>query len=187
MMKGIDLVKSDNALTVRAIAAIIFGFCLASCTNNSLPVPEAEYSTKIIGRWQGIVGNSKETMSINHDGTFVCQLQPTGFISNTLSQGVMGTVQGTWKITGAIITLKITGEENERLKNKSTSSTILAMKEDKLTLKSDRGDTSSFRRTRAFWFKSYRKTKADARGAQEASSQQPEISPKRRINERTNT
>jgi hypothetical protein len=109
-----------------------------------------EYSTKIVGRWQGTVGDSKETMSIDGDGTFVCQLQPLGFIANTLSQSVAGTIRGTWKITGAIITMSITGAENEPLRNRSASSTIVAFKGDELVLKSDRGETSPFQRVRAF-------------------------------------
>jgi len=134
---------------VRAIAVVVLGFCLASCVNNPTPVPEAEYSTKIVGRWQGTVGDLKETMSIDGDGTFVCQLHPMGFIANTLSQGVTGTIRGTWKITGAIITLRITNAENEVLRNRITSSTIVAFKEDELVLKSDRGETSPFQRVLA--------------------------------------
>ena len=148
-MKGVDLMKSNCTPWVRAIAVVVLGFCLASCANNSSTVPEAEYSTKIVGRWQGTVGDLKETMSIEGDGTFVCQLHPVGFIANTLSQRVTGMVRGTWKITGAIITLRITGAENEALKNKIASSTIVAFKEDELVLKSDRGETSAFRRVRA--------------------------------------
>ena len=149
MMKGIDLMKSVCTPWVRAIAVVVLGFCLASCAKNSSTIPEAEYSTKIVGRWQGTVGDEKETMSIERDGTFVCQLHPTGFIANTLSQGVSGTVRGTWKIAGAIITLRITGSENEHLRNRIASSTIAAFKEDKLVLKSDRGDTSPFQRVPA--------------------------------------
>ena len=133
----------------RAIAVAVLGFCLASCANNSSIVPEAEYSTKIVGRWQGTVGELKETMSIDGDGTFVCQLYPTGFIANTLSQGVRGTIRGTWNITGAIITLRITGEKNELLENRTASSTIVSFKKDELVLKSDRGGTSPFQRVRA--------------------------------------
>jgi hypothetical protein len=102
-----------------------------------------------VGRWQGTVGDLKETMSIDGDGTFVCQLHPMGFIANTLSQGVTGTIRGTWKITGAMITLRITGAENERLRNRMVSSTIVAFKEDELVLKSDRGETSRFQRVGA--------------------------------------
>ena len=72
-----------------------------------------------------------------------------GFIANTLFPSATGTVRGTWKITGAVITLAISGAENERLMNKSASSTIVAFKEDELVLKSDRGETSPFKRVGA--------------------------------------
>jgi hypothetical protein len=146
MIKGVDLIKSHCSPWVRAIAVVFLGFCVASCANNSSPVPEAEYSTKIVGRWQGTVGDLKETMSIDGDGTFGCQVHPMGFIANTLSQGVTGRIRGTWKITGAIITLRITGTDNERLRNRIASSTIVAFKENELILKSDGGETASFQR-----------------------------------------
>jgi len=149
MMKETDLVKNKWTPWARAIAVAVLGFCLASCANNSSTVPEAEYSTEIVGRWQGTVGDLKETMSIDADGTFVCQLYPTGFIANTLSQGVKGTVRGTWEITGAMVTLKITDEKKERLENRTAASTIVAFKKDELVLKSDRGGTSPFKRVRA--------------------------------------
>jgi hypothetical protein len=149
MMKGACLMKSNYMPWAKAIAPVVLGFCLASCANNPSNVPEAEYSTKIVGRWQGTVGDEKETMSIEGDGTFVCQLHPTGFIANTLSQGVTGTVRGTWRITGPILTLRITGSENEHLRNRIASSTIVAFKEEKLVLKSDRGEISPFQRVLA--------------------------------------
>ena len=149
-MKGADRMKTNCVLWARAIAVVALGFCLASCENNSSAVPEAEYSTKIVGRWQGTVGDVKETMSIDADGTFVCQVHPMGFIANTLSQSVTGTIRGTWKITGAIITLRITDPKNELLENRVASSTIVAFKEDELVLKSDPGGTSSFQRVGAF-------------------------------------
>jgi len=130
----------------RTIAVAVLGFCLASCSNNSSIVPEAEYSTNIVGCWQGTVGELKETMTINGDGTFICQLYPTGFIANTLSQGVRGTIRGTWNITGALITLKITGEKNELLENRTASSTIVSFNNGVLVLKSDLGATSPFKR-----------------------------------------
>ena len=148
-MKEMDLVKNKWPSWARAIAVAVLGFCLESCANNSSTVPEAEYSTEIVGRWQGTVGDLKETMSIDADGTFVCQLYPTGFIANTLSQGVKGTVRGTWEITGAMVTLKITDEKKERLENRTAASTIVAFKKDELVLKSDRGGTSPFQRVRA--------------------------------------
>jgi hypothetical protein len=150
MMKEVDLMKTNCTPWVRAIAVAVLGFCSASCANNSSPVPEAEYSTKIVGSWQGTVGDMKETMSIDGDGTFVCQLHPTGFIANTFHQSVTGTIRGTWKITGAIITLRITDAENEPLRNTIAASTIVAFKEYELVLKSDRGETSRFQRLRAF-------------------------------------
>ena len=149
-MKGIDLMKTHCTPWVRTFAVFVLGFCLASCTNNTPPVPEAEYSAKIVGHWQGTVGDLKETIKIDNDGTFVCQLHPMGFIANTLSQGVTGTIRGTWKITGAIITLRITGANKELLGNRIASSTIVAFKENELVLKSDRGETSSFQRVGAF-------------------------------------
>ena len=114
-MKEMDLVKNKCTPWARAFAVAILGICLASCGNNSSIVPETEYSTEIVGRWQGTVGDLKEIMSIDADGTFVCQLYPTGFMANTLSQGVKRTVRGTWEITGAMITLKMTDTKKERL------------------------------------------------------------------------
>jgi len=141
--------KNKCTLWATAIAVIVLGFCVGSCENNSSTVPEAEYSTTIVGRWQGTAGYSKETMSINRDGTFVCQLYPTGFIANTLSQGVIGTVRGTWNISGAIITLRITGAKKERLENTMAASTIVAFKKNQIVLRSDGGGTSPFQRVRA--------------------------------------
>ena len=128
------------------IIVVGLGLCFASCANKSPTVPEAEYPSKIVGIWQGTVGDLKESMSINGDGTFACQLYPRGFIAKTLSQSVTSTVNGTWKITGRVITLRITGAENEVLKNKIAASTILEFKENQIMLKSDRGDSSSFQR-----------------------------------------
>jgi len=138
--------KTNSTPLVNIIVVVFFGFWLASCTNNSTPVPEAEYSTKIVGQWQGTVGHFKETMLLDDDGTFSCKLYPTGFIANTLSQGVTGTIKGTWKINDTIITLRITGSENEHLRDKVVSSTIVSFKTNKLVLRSDRGDTSPFQR-----------------------------------------
>jgi len=62
---------------------------------------------------------------------------------------VTGTIRGTWKINGAIITLKITDAENESLRNRIAASTIVTFNEDRLVLKSGRGETSPFQRLRA--------------------------------------
>ena len=149
-MNAVDLMKSNCTPWAKAIAIAVLGFFLASCSNKSATVPEAEYSTSIVGHWQGTVGNVKETMSIDGDGTFVCQIRPLGFLANTLSQSRPGKISGTWNITGAIIRLKITGEKHEHLGDWITSSTIESFKADELILKSDRGGTSPFRRVRDF-------------------------------------
>ena len=141
--------KSNFKAWVRPIAVLVVGFCTASCGQHSRLIPESEYSTKIVGRWEGTVGDSKENMSLNGDGTFVCELHRTGFIARTFSPGVTGTIRGTWKITGAVITLRVTSAEKENLRNRITSSTIEAFKGDELVLKSDRGETSPFERVRA--------------------------------------
>jgi len=149
MMKRVDLIKLNGTPWVEAILVVVLGYCLASCAKNSQPIPEADYSTKIVGRWQSTVDDLKETMSFGGNGTFVCRLYPMGFIANTLYPSATGKVRGTWKTSGALITLAISGAENARLMNKIASSTIMAFKEDKLVLKSDRGETSPFQRVGA--------------------------------------
>ena len=125
------------------LLALAFG--ISSCTPAE-PVAEAEYGAKIVGNWLGTVGDMKESMTFSADGSFIAQLRSQGFISNTLSQGVTGTIRGTWAINGKNITLKITSAEDERVKNSVTSSTILAFSQDELSMKSDQGETSTFRR-----------------------------------------
>ncbi len=59
-----------------------------------------------------------------------------GFIANTLSQGVTGTIRGNVaKMTGAIITLRITVAENESLRYKIALSTIVTFKENEPGIK----------------------------------------------------
>jgi uncharacterized protein (TIGR03066 family) len=118
---------------------------LSSCAGGS-PVAEADYPKKIVGDWQGSVGDKKETMSFKADGMFVAELRPLGFISNTLSQGVTGSVRGTWAMSGKVITMTIISAENERLQNRSTSSTIVSFKQDEIVVKSESGETSTFTR-----------------------------------------
>ena len=119
----------------------------ASACTPAKPVAEAEYGAKIVGNWLSTVGDMKEAIAFSADGSFVAQLRPRGFISNTLSQGVTGTVRGTWAIDGKTITLKITSAEDERVKNSVTSSTILSFNQDQLLMKSAQGETSAFTRT----------------------------------------
>jgi hypothetical protein len=129
-------------LRVGLLLALAF---VSSCTP-AKPVAEADYGVKIVGNWLGTVGNMKESITFNDDGNFIAQLRPQGFISNTLSQGVTGTVRGTWAINGKTITLKITSAQDERVKNSVTSSTILVFTQDELSMKNDRGETSTFTR-----------------------------------------
>ena len=49
-------------------------------------------------------------------------------------------------MNGKTITLKITSAEDERVNNSVTSSTILAFNQDELSMKSNRGETSTFTR-----------------------------------------
>jgi len=88
----------------------------------------------------------KETVSFRADDTFVAQLRPRGFISNTLSQGVTGTIHGTWSIKGKVITLNIVKAEKESLRNQSTSSMIETFQQNRITVRSSRGETSAFER-----------------------------------------
>jgi len=153
MKKGNQINRNRNPL-VTVILMTVLVLCLGGCANNTI-VPESEYSTKIMGRWQGMVGDSKEKMSINGNGTFNCQIYSMGFIATTLSQrNVTGMVYGTWEITGAIITLTITGAKNEKVTNGIAKSTIESFNVDELVLKSETGGTSSFHRVRAFCFNS---------------------------------
>jgi hypothetical protein len=118
---------------------------VSSCTP-AKPVAEADYSAKIVGKWIGTVGDMKESVTFTADGSFVAQLHPKGFISDTLSQGVTGTIRGTWAVNGKTIILKITGAEDVHVKNSVTSSNILAFNENELSLKNDLGKTSTFTR-----------------------------------------
>ena len=121
------------------LLALAFG--LSACTPAE-PVAEAEYGAKIVGNWLGTVGDLKESITFSADGSFISQVRPEGFISNTLSQGVTGMIRGTWAITGK----NITSAEDERVLNSVTSSTILAFSQDELAMKSGQGETSTFLR-----------------------------------------
>jgi D-Tyr-tRNAtyr deacylase len=121
----------------------MFGF--SSCSPNS-PIPEADYKGKLVGDWLGTVGDTKETMSFKVDGSFVGQVRPAGFIRNTLSQGTTDTIRGTWTITGKVITMKITGADNENMQNKETSSAIVTFSQNELVVRSVSGETATFMR-----------------------------------------
>jgi hypothetical protein len=118
---------------------------LLSCSQ-STPVAQSDYATRILGGWQGTVGDVSEMITFNADGKFVSEVRPRGFISNTLGQGVTGTVRGTWQISGNAITLNITSAQDTRLADASTKSTIEKFEPDAIVVKSDKGDMSTFRR-----------------------------------------
>ena len=101
----------------------------ASCGRNTAPIAESQYRAKLVGDWQGTVGDVKETISFRADGGFTSQVRPRGFISNTLGQGVTGTIRGTWALQGEVITLTISSAEKEKLRNKTTTSTIESLKQ----------------------------------------------------------
>ncbi len=85
-------------------------------------------------------------MSFKADGNFVAQVRPAGFISNTLSQGTTGTIRGTWRIAGKVITMKITSADNENVRNKETSSTVVTFSQNELVVRSVSGETATFMR-----------------------------------------
>ncbi|MGB6222016.1 hypothetical protein [Haloferula sp.] len=130
----------------RTLLALTLIAGISACTKVQ-PVAEADYASEIVGDWMGAVGDMKESISFSADDSFVAKLRPQGFISNTLSEGVTGTIRGTWEISGSTITMQITSSEDERLENSSTSSTILSFSKEELSLKSDRGEVSTFNRT----------------------------------------
>jgi hypothetical protein len=130
----------------RFLSALVLAWALASCSPDAAPIAQADYATKIVGGWQGTVGDTNETIKFDADGKFVSEVRPLGFISNTLGQGVTGTIRGTWAINGNIVTLNITSAQDERLSNRATTSTIETFKPNELVVKSSKGDTSTFRR-----------------------------------------
>jgi hypothetical protein len=131
-----------------ALLMLLSAFGALSCAPEGPPFAESQYQAKLLGDWQGTVGDMKETISFRTDGGFTSQVRPMGFISNTLGQGVTGTIRGTWAIQGKVMTLNITGAENERLQNKTTTSTIESFKPNELVVKSTGGGTSTFVRVR---------------------------------------
>ena len=71
-----------------AFLGLLFACVLSSCSPDGAPVSEADYQARLVGEWFGTVGDTRETISFGADGTFVSQVRPRGFISNTLGQGV---------------------------------------------------------------------------------------------------
>ena len=104
---------------------------------------EADYPSSIVGDWQGTVGDERETISFRADGGFTSQVRKRGFMSDTLGQGVTGSIRGTWAISGRRVTLTINSAEDVRLLN-SITSTIEAFTPNEIVVKSSAGDTATF-------------------------------------------
>jgi hypothetical protein len=132
----------EKIVNITRLASLVL--LTASCSPNVASVKEADYPAKIIGDWMGTVGDMKEAISFSAGGGFVSHLRPQGFISNTLGQGVTGTIGGTWAINGKSITLNVTSAEDERVLNRSTTSTIESFKPNELVVKSSADGTSTF-------------------------------------------
>jgi hypothetical protein len=129
-----------------SLLALVFVFGLSACSPDGATVDEAQYAAKIVGDWQGTVADNNETISFGADGRFMSRVRPRGFISNTLSQGVTGTVRGTWTIKGNFISLNIDSAEDANVVNKTATSTIEMFKQNELVVRSSRGETSTFMR-----------------------------------------
>ena len=127
----------------RVFVGLLLALSLTACSPGA-PVAEKDYAIKIVGGWQGTVGDVTESITFDSDGKFVTQVRPMGFISNTLGQGVTGTIRGTWTISGKTITLNVDSTEHEHLVNRTTASTIESFKSDELVVKSNDGSTSTF-------------------------------------------
>jgi hypothetical protein len=132
------------SMTRLAFLGLLFASILSSCSSDVPSVPDAEYSARIVGEWQGTVGDARETISFDANGSFVSQIRARGFISNTLGQGVTGTIRGKWAIYGKVIILNISSAEDARLLNATTTSTIESFKPNELVIKSAGGETSTF-------------------------------------------
>jgi hypothetical protein len=129
-----------------SLLALVFVFGLSACSPDGATVDEAQYAAKIVGDWQGTVADNNETISFGADGRFMSRVRPRGFISNTLGQGVTGTVRGTWTIKGNVISLNIHTAEDANVVNKTATSTIEMFNQNELVVRSSRGETSTFMR-----------------------------------------
>lgn len=142
------VMNADYRVRPRTIAAVVVGIGLLSCARSSPAIPEERYSKELVGRWQGGAGGENEVMAIDMNGHFVCRLHQRGFLANTLSQGVTGTVSGTWSVSGKTLMLVVDDTRHEHLKNGATSSEIVAFNDRALVLRSHRGNISTFYRSR---------------------------------------
>lgn len=133
-------------LTFQRISLLFILLLGVSACSPATPVGEVDYSTDILGQWEGTVEGMDESITFREDGGFKALLRPGGFISNTLSEGTTGSISGTWAIDGDIITLKITGAVDEQVLNNETTSTIVSFNSNQMVLKSEDGSTATFTR-----------------------------------------
>ena len=129
----------------RATLVLLFALGLLSCSADST-VAVAEYPAQLVGRWQGTVGDTKESITFHADGSFQTFVRPTGFISNTLGQGVTGMIYGTWTIAGKVVTLNVENSD-ERIVNRTTTGTIEKFRENEIVVKSSNRDVTTFMRS----------------------------------------
>ena len=127
----------------RVSLAALVACALISCSPAG-KVAEADYPAMLIGGWLGTVGDTKEDITFNADGTFTAYVRPTGFISNTLGQGVTGTIRGTWTLKGKSVTLNVDSTVRESVRNRTTISTIESFKTDEIVVKSEQGEKTTF-------------------------------------------
>jgi hypothetical protein len=131
-------------LFLAAITIYVLSDDLSWRPSDAATIGPAEYSSKILGNWQGRVEGKNETISFRADGGFVSSVRPGGFIGTTLGQGVTGTIRGTWVIKGKSITLNVSSAKDERVLNNVATATIQTFKTNELIVKSSIGDTSTF-------------------------------------------
>lgn len=131
-------------LSLAAITIYVLSEDLSWRPSDAATVGEAEYSSKIVGDWQGQVPGANETISFGSDGRFTSSVRPGGFISMTLGQAVTSTVRGTWAINGRSLALNIGSAEPERVSNSAAAATIESFKPNELVVKSSVGDVSTF-------------------------------------------
>jgi hypothetical protein len=133
-------------LFLAAITIYVLSDGLSWRPSDAATIGETEYSSKILGDWQGKVEGKNETISFGADGAFVSSVRPGGFINTTLGQGVTGTIRGTWAVKGNTVTLNVSSAEGERVVNSVATATLQTFKTNKLTVKSSTGGISTFTR-----------------------------------------
>ncbi len=137
------LLKGVSRVALVALLALP----MLACEREGAVLAEAQYQAALVGDWQGNVEGDSESISFQADGRFSSEVLPTGFISTTLDQGATSTVRGAWMLQGNVITLNIDQASGAPPVNLATTSTIVSFNENKLVVKSDTGQTSTFIRS----------------------------------------